>query len=141
MENLLKASSIYLENPENYLDVADFILQVDESTWTDETSENYKKLYAALKAAIGPQVCDAYYVDGNTAYKNAQYEDAIAYLEAAVFFDKADRDALYMLASSYYAAGKNDAALETYKDVVELFPDTWHSQKSEQAIQKLTATE
>lgn len=141
MENLLKASSIYLENPENYLDVADFILQVDESTWTDETSENYKKLYAALKAAIGPQVCDSYYVDGNTAYKNAQYEDAIAYLEAAVFFDKADRDALYMLASSYYAAGKNDAALETYKDVVELFPDTWHSQKSEQAIKKLTATE
>lgn len=141
MENLLKASAIFLETPENYLDVADYITQVDESTWTDETSENYIRLYTALKNAIGPQVCDSYYIEGNNAYKNGQYEDALAYLESAVFFDATDRDALYMLGATYQALERNDDAIDTFKKVVELFPDTWHSQKSSQLIEKLTATE
>lgn len=141
MENLLKASAIYLETPENFLEVAEYIIQVDESTWTDETSENYIRLYNAIKVAIGPAVCDAYYLDGNNAYKNAQYKDAIAYLESAVFFDSEDRDALYMLAASYAADERIDDAIDTYKKVVERFPDTWHSQKSEQALEKLTVNE
>lgn len=141
MENLLKASSIFLETPENYLEVADYIVQVDESTWTDETSENYIRLYNALKTAIGPQVCDAYYIDGNNAYKDGQYEDALAYLKTAVSFDAADRDALYMLGATYQALERKDDAIDTYRKVIELFPDTWHSQKSSQLIEKLTATE
>lgn len=137
MENLLKASAIYLETPENFLEVADYIKDVDENTWTEDTSENYKQLYYALKAAIGPSASAAYYNEGITAHKGAQYEDAIAYLKAAVFFDPESKDALYQLAISYEAADQIDSAKLTYKKVIELFPDSWHSNRSEKALEKL----
>lgn len=137
MENLLKAAAVYLENPDNYLEVADYISEIDETAFTDDTSESYKRLYYALKAAIGPSVCDAYYADGSTAYKSEQYEDALAYFEAAVNFDATDRDALYYLALTYQALERNDDAKTTYSKVVELFPDTWVASKSEQALEKL----
>lgn len=137
MENLLKAAAIYLENNESYLEVADYIKEVDELTWTENTSENYKNLYYALKAAIGERVCDAYYAEGISAINNEQLNDAIAYLEAAVFFDAADRDALYQLAIVYAALNRTDDAKATYSKVVELFPDTWYATKASQALEKI----
>lgn len=137
MESLLKASATYLENPENFLEVADYISSVDESAWTEDTSENYKNLYYALKAAVGPQVCDAYYADGNKAYNNKQYDDAIAYLEAAVFFDETDPDAIYLLANAYRVAEKEEEAQNTYNKILELFPNTWYYNKAEQYLNTL----
>lgn len=137
MESLLKAASIYLTDNNNYLEVADYIAVVDEKSWTDETSENYKNLYYALKEAIGPNVCLAYYEEGNNAYRNKQYEDAIAYLESAVFFDSANVQALYQLALSYEALEKTDNAKITYGKVIELFPDTYEAGKSQKALDKL----
>jgi len=136
MESLLKAAGIYLEDNSNFLEVADYIRNVDETAWTEDTSENYKNLYYALKSAIGPNVCLAYYQDGYSAYKNKQYEDAVAYLTAAVFFDAQNTEALYQLALTYDALEKTDEAKATYTKVIELFPNTWHSSKSEQALKK-----
>ncbi|MBR5993733.1 MAG: tetratricopeptide repeat protein [Lachnospiraceae bacterium] len=137
MENLLKAAAIYLENPESFLEVADYIKEVDEQNWTDDTSENYKRLYAALKTVIGPQVCQSYYDDGFKAYKDGQYEDAIAYFTGAVYFDATHKDALYYLGMAYQSAGKNEDAKLTFNKVVELFPGTWHAQSAEKALKKL----
>jgi len=137
MENLLKASAVYLEDSNNFLEVADYIKEVDENSFSEDTSENYKRLYYALKETIGPQVCDSYYNDGIAAYKSEQYVDAIAYLEAAVFFDPADRDALYYLAVAYKAADRIEDAKTAYNKVIELFPETWHASKSEQELAKL----
>ena len=131
MESLLKAAAIYLENPDNFLEVADYITSVDEEAFTDDTSENYKNLYFSLKAAIGERVCDAYYVEGNNAYSAKQFDDAIAYLTAAVFFDPTDADAIYLLATAYRVSEKDDKAKETYNKIVELFPDSWYSQRAE----------
>lgn len=141
MENLLKAAAIYLSNPEGYLEVADYILSIDETSWTDETSENYKNLYFAIKSAIGEAVCDSYFVDGYAAFNNKQYDDAIAYLKAAVFFDETDMDAIYYLASSYRLNDNDDDALEAYEKIIELFPDTWYSGKAEQYIKELAVEE
>lgn len=138
MENLLKAASIYLKNHDSYLEVADYIAEVDESTWTEDTSENYKNLYLTLKSAIGPRVSVDYFNEGQSAYKSEQYQDAIAYLESAVFFDAANKDALYYLALTYEGAGKLEDAKVKYNEVIELFPDTWHSKKAEQALKKMT---
>ena len=80
MENLLKAAAIYLDNQENFLEVADYITNVDESAFNEDTSENFKNLYFALKNAIGVQVCESYYTEGNTAFNNKQYDDAAAYV-------------------------------------------------------------
>ncbi|MBP5600485.1 MAG: tetratricopeptide repeat protein [Lachnospiraceae bacterium] len=137
MENLLKASSIYLENPENYLEVADYIREVDESTWTEETSENYKRLYSALKNAIGPTVSTEYYNEGFNALKNGQFEDAIAYLEGSVFFNPSNVDAVYQLAVSYERAGKLEDAKTTYKKVTESYMGTWQAKQAETALAKL----
>ncbi len=136
MENILKAASTYLENPENYLDVADYIASVDESAWTDSTSENYKALYYALKKAIGTPVAASCYEEGNAAYNAKQYDDAVAYLQRAVFFDETNVDAWYLLATTYRAAEKDEDAKNTYNKILELFPDTWYSNKAEQYLKE-----
>ncbi len=141
MESLLKAASVYLSNPENYLEVADYIRSVDETAWTEDTSENYKNLYYALKNAIGVSVCDAYYAEGNTAYNNKQYDDAIAYLEAAVFFDETDADAIYLLATCYRVAEKDTEAQDTYNKIIELFPNTWYSGRAETYLAEYSDTD
>lgn len=135
MESLLKAASIYLNDNEAYLEVADYITEVDESKWTDDTSENYKNLYYAIKDAIGPNVCLSYYSEGIKAYKSEEYADAIAYLEGAVFFDANNVDALYQLALSYDAYSKKDEAKVTYGKVVELFPGTSQAKKAQKAME------
>lgn len=136
MESLLKAASIYLEDNTRYLEVADYITNVDVESWTDDTSENYKSLYQTLKEAIGPEVCVSYYGEGLQAYKSKQFDDAIAYLEAAVFFDSQNVDALYQLALSYDSNGKDEAAKAAYTKVTELFPGTWHASKAAQALKQ-----
>lgn len=138
MENLLKATAMYLENPENVLDIADYITAVDEGAWNDSTSENYKSLYYALKNTIGPQVATLYYTDGEGAYRNKQYEDAVAYFSNGVFFDANNADCLYMLANSYRELEKKDEAVRYFNQVLELFPNTYYAQKSTQYIQQLT---
>ncbi|MCQ2538749.1 MAG: tetratricopeptide repeat protein [Lachnospiraceae bacterium] len=134
MENILKAAAVHLQNPENQIEVAEYLLGVDEEAWTEDTSENYRELYLALKSAIGPTVCETYYMDGNKALQNKQYDDAIAYLTAAVFFDAGNVDALYALATAYNDAEQTEDAKQTYEKVIELFPNTWYSTKAEQYI-------
>ena len=140
MESLLKAASIYLNNPADFLEVADYIKEVDESTWTDETSENYIALYKALKSAIGPSVCTAYVEDGIKAYNESQFTDAVAYFESAVFFDETSDNALYRLALSYEALERTEDAKTTYAKVVELFPNTANARRAEKALTKLGAS-
>lgn len=137
MENLLKASAVYLENPENFLEVADYIAEVDETNWTENTSENYKRLYFALKAAIGPNVCASYYTEGLTAYRGKQFEDALSYLNAAVFFDDKNPDALLQLGLTYKELERFDDARTTFNKVSELFPGTTQAGKAEQNIKKM----
>ena len=137
MENLLKAAAIYLENPESFLEVADYIRDVDESGWTEGTSENYKRLHGALKATIAPAVTQAYYDEGYKAYKAGQYEDAIAYFNGAVYFDPTHKDSLYYLGMAYQSSDKKEDAKLTFNKVIELFPGTWHSQNAEKQLKKL----
>lgn len=140
MENLLQGAAFYLQNPTDnatILTVADYILNVDETSWTEDTSENYIALYNAIKTAIGPTVCDLYYIEGNTAYKNKEYEDAAAYLERAVFFDGNDADALYLLANTYRLAERYEEAKTAFNTITELFPDSWYSSKAADYIKEL----
>ena len=139
MENLLKAAAVYLETPENYLEVADYIKEIDESAFNEDTSENYKRLYYAIKSAIGASVCENYYNEGVQFYKAEQYEDAIAYLEAAVFFVDNHKESLYYLGLSYQATGNTDDAKTAYNKVIELYEGTWYANKSEQALKKMEA--
>ena len=141
MENLLKAASIYLDDPTRFLEIADFLAEVDESKWTEDTSENYRNLYYALKKAVGPDVCKAYYQDANTAYKNKEYADAISYLTSAVFFDPENPDALYLLAQSYYGAEKTEDAKAAYNKVVDLFPGTWQATNAQNQLKKIAKDE
>jgi Flp pilus assembly protein TadD len=137
MENLLKAANMYLNNPEDYMSIADYIAEVDEEAWTDTTSENYKNLYYSLKNAIGPQVSAGYYKEGNTAFKNGQYEDAVAYLEAAVFFDQQNVEALYVLASSYRSLQRTEDERTACNKLIELFPGSWYAGRAEQYLKEL----
>lgn len=137
MENLLKASAMYLENPENVVDIADYITAVDESAWTEDTSENYKALYYALKKAIGPGVSDSYYAQGEEAYRAAQYDDALAYFSSAYFFNEDNVDAIYMLANSYRMKDNFEEAEKYFNIVIDRFPDSWFAGKSKSYISEM----
>ncbi len=137
MENLLKAAALYLEKPESFLEVADYIQGVNEDNWTKDTSENYINLYTCLKTAIAPQTADSYYADGYNAYKSEQYGDAIAYFEHALFFVADHKDSMYYLGLSYEAAGKTEDARTTLNKVIELFPGTWHAKNAEKTLNKM----
>ncbi len=137
MDDLIKAASIYVTDSTKFLETADYITAIKPDAWGTDTSENYKNLYYALKASIGPSVCDAYYAEGYKAYRAKEYDDAIAYLEAAVFFDAADVDAIYQLAVTYQSAERNEDARKAYTKVVDNFPGTWHAGKAEAALKKL----
>lgn len=139
MENLLKAASVYLDSPDNFLEVADYISTVDEAAWTEDTSDNYKNLYYALKTAIGPKVSAAYYKDGSNLYKSGQYEDAVSYFEAAVFFDNSNADALFQLGVTYGALDRIDEAITVYNKVIAMFPNSSQANKAASAVKKLNS--
>lgn len=137
MENLLRAASLYLENPDNYLEVADYISTVDESAWTEDTSENYQSLYYAIKKAIGPNVSAAYLKDGQNLLKSKEYEDAISYFEAAVNFNPNDPEVLLQLAAAYASADRTDDAKVTYNKIIEEFAGSAAASKAASAIKKI----
>lgn len=137
MENLLKAGSLYLASPDNYLEVADYISSIDEGSFTDETSENYIALYYALKKAIGPNVSAAYLKDGQNLLKSKEYEDAISYFEAAVYFNSEDPEVLLQLAAAYATADRIDDAKGTYTKITEQFPSSSQASKAASALKKL----
>ena len=58
-------------------------------------------------------------------------------LEKAFKYDATNGEALYNLAQSYNRSGDTDKAVETYKKVIELFPNTEKARKSENYIKEL----
>ena len=136
VDSLMQAAQAYLNNPEDVTAVADYLEEIEEEDPEGETdrSEAYTNLYDTLIALVGADIAASYYDDGYEAYRQDNYEDAIPNLEKAFKYDPANGEALYDLANSYYRAGQEDKAAETYRKVIELFPDTEKASKSEEFL-------
>ena len=143
VDSLMKATEAYLANPEEVTVVADYLEEIEEEDPEGETSnsEAFESLYSTLLELVGPEIATAYYNDGYEAYRQDNYEDAIPNLEKAFKYDTTNGEALYNLANAYYRIGEEDKARETYKQVIELFPDTEKANKSEEFLESMDETE
>lgn len=141
MEDLLAAANVYFEKDqfetdptERYLKVADYIADIDESTWTDATSENYKNLYYALKNEVGSVASVQYLNLGKNCINEELLADAVSYLERAVMFDPSSEEALWSLMIAYRTAENNIEAKNSCEKIIELFPNTWYSREAEKYL-------
>lgn len=136
VDSLMKAAQAYITDPEDITAVADYLEEIETEDTAEETenSEAYTALYDTLIGLVGADIAEAYYNDGYEAYRQDNYEDAIPNLEKAFKYDPANGEALYDLANSYYRAGQEDKARETYRKVIELFPDTEKASKSQEFL-------
>ncbi len=143
VDSLMKAAGAYLTDPEDITAVADYLDEIEEEEEGGETgnSEAFEALYDTLLALVGPNIAQAYYDAGYEAYRQDNYEDAIPNLEKAFKYDATNGEALYNLANAYYRTEQEEKAKETYRQVIELFPDTEKASKSEEFLAEMEGTE
>ena len=110
---------------------------IDDDFLANEATESFKTLYQMILDDVGPVVAKTYYNTGYEAFRTEEYDTAIENLEKAFKYDPSNGEALYNLAQAYNRSGDTDKAVETYKQVIELFPDTEKARKSENYIKEL----
>ncbi len=103
-----------------------------------KTSEALQKLYQSFYNEVGPILAKDLYSEGMKFYNTNDFAQAIPKLAQAVEYDAAHVDALYYLAQSYRRNGDNEKALESYKKVVELFPESNRVANSNTYIKRLS---
>lgn len=135
--NLIEAALMYMNQTADEQNIAGELELIDEDFLENEASESFKTLYQTILEAVGPVVAQSYYDTGYEAFRTEEYDTAIENLEKAFKYDSTNGEALYNLAQSYNRSGDTDKAVETYKQVIELFPDTEKARKSENYIKEL----
>lgn len=138
MDNMLEAVSVYLQDPENVEQTAEYLERIREEVTIGETSEAFQGVYQNLLAAVGPSVAKAYYDDGMAAYKQEVYADAVRNLEKAYMYDAENVNVVYNLANAYYKNGDNENAAVYYQLVVDKFSGTNQANRSKNYLQEIS---
>lgn len=138
MDNMLEAVSVYLQDPENVEQTAEYLESIREEVTIGETSEAFQGVYQNLLAAVGPSVAKAYYDDGMAAYKQEVYADAVRNLEKAYLYDAENVNVVYNLANAYYKNGDNENAAVYYQLVVDKFSGTNQANRSKNYLQEIS---
>lgn len=130
IDNLLEAASAYLET-EDVVQAGESLEAIAAGVDVTQTSEAFQKLYSTLLAVIGPELSQNYYNEGMTSYNDKRYQDAIASLIRAVYYDAENMEALYHLGNAYRENGDKEEAIAAYDKVIELFPGTNRARSSQ----------
>lgn len=138
VEALLNAAYVYMETPNDMEKLSEAIEQIDRETMENtETSETARNLYSKLLADTGTDLSKSYYDTGYKAYQASDYDTAIENLKMAVTYDAENSEALFALGNSYKEKGNKRLAIETYEQVIELFPNTEKARQSQKYIDQL----
>ena len=137
IDNLFEAASGYLETRDAVQAAAD-LKGISEEVDVTATSESFQKLFNTLLAAFGPELSSTLHKEGVAFYNSGEYEQAIAKLTDAVYYNEANVEALYQLAQVYRKKEDTANAIATYQKVVELFPGTRWEQNSKNYISQLS---
>lgn len=124
VDSLLETARLYLANPEEYDALSDALYSIDAQYVESEASEAYVALYQQLMELTGVQIAEKLYSSGETAVRQGDYTTAIEKLEKAWYFDQTNGETLYQLAQAYRMSENSEKAKETYRQVIELFPDS-----------------
>lgn len=137
MENLLAAANLFLTE-QDYIQTADKLELIQESVILEETSQSFRDLFYGLQTLVGAEVSAQCYSEGYAAYEAREYETAIPLLEKAVRYDEANANGWYYLAQSYRHAEQKENAIEAYKRVIELVPDSDRASRAQRYINDLS---
>lgn len=135
--DLIEAALMYINESADEQTIAQELELIDDDFLANEATESFKTLYQMILDDVGPVVAKTYYNTGYEAFRTEEYDTAIENLEKAFKYDPSNGEALYNLAQAYNRSGDTDKAVETYKQVIELFPDTEKARKSENYIKEL----
>lgn len=139
IDQLLQAARIYMETPSDRESIAGYLESIEEAVNVEETSEAFQELYAYLIEKVGPDLSAAYYNEGNTAYQNGQYEEAISSLLKAVFYQEENDHAWYLLGNAYKASEENVQAIAAYQKVVDLDKNAERVRNAQLFLEELQA--
>lgn len=135
--DLIEAALMYINKSADEQTIAQELELIDDDFLANEATESFKTLYQMILDDVGPVVAKTYYNTGYEAFRTEEYDTAIENLEKAFKYDPSNGEALYNLAQAYNRSGDTDKAVETYKQVIGLFPDTEKARKSENYIKEL----
>lgn len=135
--DLIEAALMYMNKTADEQTIAEELELIDQDYLDSDATESFKTLYQTILEAVGPVAAKSYYNTGYEAFRTEEYDTAIENLEKAFKYDATNGEALYNLAQSYNRSGDTDKAVETYKKVIELFPNTEKARKSENYIKEL----
>lgn len=130
-DKLLMAADSYLTDAADITAVSGYLDEIDIETVGVAASKSFTALYEKLTGLIGPELAKTYYTEGYEEYRQEKYASAIPKLAKAYQYDETNGDALFYLANSYRRNGNADKAKEAYAKVIELFPGTEKSSRSE----------
>lgn len=136
VDSLLNAVNAYMNTPNDSLAVAQYLDTIDSET-AKSCGEAFEQVYAFLMSQIGGTVGNSYYDTGMEAYQNESYPAAIENLTRAFSYDNTNGDALFNLGNAYRKSGENENAIATYKQVIELFPNTEKADRSQSYLNEL----
>lgn len=120
VDQLLTAAKIYMETPEDLEAIAVPLESVEASIEIEETSDAFRELYQYLLSVVGPDLSAAYMEEGNEAYQNNMYDEAISAFLKAVFYQPQDDMAWYQLGNAYRENEDFEQAEAAYDKVIEL---------------------
>ncbi|MBE5859706.1 MAG: tetratricopeptide repeat protein [Butyrivibrio sp.] len=136
-EKLMKAVAIYLENPDNIDEIEAQLEDVNIETAEDASVSGFMDLYNDFMTLVGSELSSRSYAKGYEAYREGDYETAIAALTKAFQYDETNVDALYNLGNSYYESGDTDNAKKTYDKVMNDFADTSSATSAENKLAEI----
>ncbi len=141
IDNLLQAVRIYLETPEEIMEMNNYLENINPESVTEESSRSFRELYELLLSQVGEQLGAEYYRTGMDAYQLGDYETAVTELTRAAAYDENNLDAYFNLANAYRKLEQNEEAIEVYQKVIELFPSTEKASRSQSYINELSPQE
>ncbi|MCM1191754.1 MAG: tetratricopeptide repeat protein [Butyrivibrio sp.] len=138
-DSLLTVAADYLTNRDNMATAAD-LENIAGIIDVEGTSDGFQNLYQTLRKVIGPELAVTYYDEAYEYFRHEEYPAAIESFERAVYYDETHTDALYYLARAYHANGNEEEAAETYRKVLELFPDSNRVSDTRNRLRELGVT-
>ena len=104
-------------------------------------SEYALSMLEDMRSDIYPTAARKIYKAGKALYDSADYEGAAGMLEAAVAFNRENDAAMYYLGKSYQALSQFDKAIEYYKLMLEVCPNSTLKEYIPQRLRECGYTE
>jgi len=122
-DKLLKAVTMYLENPANSGQAMEELEEIGPD-YIEGASDAFKALYAKMQESASGDALGSYIETAKEALKTKDYKTAIEYYTKASSLDTENSDYLMDLAYAYGESGDTEKANEIYRRVTEEFPGT-----------------